>query len=75
MLRDAEYFKTRIGSLDGAKDTADDILNIIKEKPIPKAKAPAPPPPPPPTNGTDTEVKVETETVAEEEKGKEGEMA
>lgn len=45
MLRDAEYFKTRIGGLDGAGDTGDYIVNLVKEKNVPKPKAPAPPPP------------------------------
>ena len=42
MLRDAEYFKTRIGSLDGAGDTGDYIVNLVKEKSVPVAKAAAP---------------------------------
>jgi vacuolar protein sorting-associated protein 54 len=46
MLRDAEYFKTRIGGLDGAGDTGDYIVNLVKEKNVPKPKAPAPLPPP-----------------------------
>lgn len=43
MLRDAEHFKTRIGSLDGAGDAGDFIVNLVKEKNVPKAKAPSPP--------------------------------
>ena len=39
MLRDAEYFKTRIGGLDGAGDAANYIVNIVKEKSIPKPEA------------------------------------
>lgn len=34
MLRDAEYFQSRIGKLDGAKDPAEYIINIINQKPI-----------------------------------------
>jgi vacuolar protein sorting-associated protein 54 len=36
MLRDAEYFKTRIGGLDGAGDAGDYIVNVVKEKSIPR---------------------------------------
>jgi vacuolar protein sorting-associated protein 54 len=45
MLRDAEHFKTRIGGLDGAGDTGDFIVNLVKEKNVPKPKAPSPAPP------------------------------
>lgn len=34
MLRDAEFFHSRIGKLDGAKDLAEYIINIINQKPI-----------------------------------------
>jgi vacuolar protein sorting-associated protein 54 len=44
MLRDAEHFKTRIGGLDGAGDTGDFIVNLVKGKNVPKTKAPSPPP-------------------------------
>lgn len=44
MLRDAEYFKTRIGSLDGAGDAGDYLVNLVKGKSIPKPKANPPPP-------------------------------
>lgn len=37
MVRDVEYFKTRIGSLDGAGDTADYLLNAVKKKGAAKA--------------------------------------
>jgi vacuolar protein sorting-associated protein 54 len=78
MLRDAEYFKARIGGLEGAEDTVEHILNIVKEKPIPKAKAPAAPAPapapaedPPSTNGTapeaDLKATLDSEPVKEEE--------
>ena len=36
MLRDAEYFKTRIGSLDGANDASDYIIKVIKDKNVPR---------------------------------------
>ncbi|TAQ83861.1 hypothetical protein B7494_g7822 [Chlorociboria aeruginascens] len=38
MLRDAEYFNSRIGGLDGAGDAGDYIIKLVKEKPVPKAK-------------------------------------
>jgi vacuolar protein sorting-associated protein 54 len=78
MLRDAEYFKTKLGSLDGAGDTGDYIVNLVKGKPVPKPKAapePRPPEPKPPEmNGkssvdTDTPPpEVKGEKVAEEKK-------
>jgi len=40
MLTDAEYFKTRIGGLDGAGDVGDYVVNVVKGKSIPKSKAP-----------------------------------
>ena len=51
MLRDVEYFKTRIGGLDGAGDAGDYIVNLVKEKSVPVAKAAAPEPAPAATNG------------------------
>jgi vacuolar protein sorting-associated protein 54 len=36
MLRDAECLNSRIGGLDGAGDIGEYIVNIIKEKLIPK---------------------------------------
>jgi vacuolar protein sorting-associated protein 54 len=35
MLRDAEHFNSRIGSLDGAGDTGEFLINLVKEKTIP----------------------------------------
>ncbi|KAG0646473.1 Vacuolar sorting-associated chloroplastic [Hyphodiscus hymeniophilus] len=37
MIRDVEYFKTRIGGLDGAGDAGDYLVNLVKEKSVPKA--------------------------------------
>ena len=34
MLRDAEYFNSRIGALEGAGDTGEFLINLVKEKPI-----------------------------------------
>jgi vacuolar protein sorting-associated protein 54 len=36
MLRDAEHFNSRIGSIDGAGDTGEYIVNLVKEKSISK---------------------------------------
>jgi vacuolar protein sorting-associated protein 54 len=44
MLRDAEHFKTRIGDLDGAGDAGSYIVNLVKEKSVPKAAIPDPAP-------------------------------
>ena len=69
MLRDVEYFKTRIGGLDGAAETADFFVNLVKAKPVPKPKAPTPPPVEPleraETNGA-TEPIEETESTTED---------
>jgi vacuolar protein sorting-associated protein 54 len=35
MLRDAEHLNSRIGSLDGASDTGEFLIKLIKEKTIP----------------------------------------
>ncbi|TVY91964.1 hypothetical protein LAWI1_G003456 [Lachnellula willkommii] len=59
MLRDAEHFKARIGGLDGAGDTGDFVVNLVKEKnvpkTVPKTKVPSPPPvkEEPATNGNE----------------------
>lgn len=37
MLRDAEHFNSRIGNLDGAGDTGDFLIKLVKEKPITNA--------------------------------------
>lgn len=37
MLRDAEHFNSRIGNLDGAGDTGDFLIKLVKEKTIPNA--------------------------------------
>ena len=37
MLRDAEFFKARLGSLEGANDTGDFIVKLVKDKHVPKA--------------------------------------
>lgn len=44
MLRDAEYFKTRIGSLDGANDAGDYIIKIVHDKNVPRSSSTTPPP-------------------------------
>ena len=42
MLRDAEHFRTRLGSLEGANDTSDFIVKLVKDKHVPKAPIPSP---------------------------------
>jgi vacuolar protein sorting-associated protein 54 len=51
MLRDAEYFKARIGGLDGAGDAGDYIVNLVKEKSVPVATVAVSDPAPAATNG------------------------
>jgi vacuolar protein sorting-associated protein 54 len=45
MLRDAEHFRAKIGALDGANDTGDFIVKLVKEKYVPNASAPTLAPP------------------------------
>jgi vacuolar protein sorting-associated protein 54 len=72
MLRDAEYFKTRIGGLDGAGDAGDYIVNLVMEKSVPVAKAAAPEPVPAATNGKlSSESVSESKTEDEKPEGKE----
>jgi vacuolar protein sorting-associated protein 54 len=47
MLRDAEWFKTRIGGIDGAGDTGDYLINLVKEKNVPKSREEPKPEPTP----------------------------
>ena len=77
MLRDAEYFKTRIGGLDGAGDAGDYIINLVKKKSIPVAKAAASDPAPAAANGkTSSESTLGSKTEhAEKEKSNEKEGA
>lgn len=75
MLRDAEHLSSRIGSLDGAGDTGEFLINLIKEKTIPNAGSLAAAPA---TNGkTSSESKRSTGSKEEASKsdGKEGEKA
>jgi vacuolar protein sorting-associated protein 54 len=72
MLRDAEYFKSRIGGLDGAKDAGDYIVNIVKDKLVPIAKVTPQEPAPATTNGK-TSSESSTEPKAEEEKAEDKE--
>ncbi|CZT49537.1 related to VPS54-subunit of VP51-54 complex, required for protein sorting at the yeast late Golgi [Rhynchosporium secalis] len=55
MLRDAEHFGTKIGGLDGAGDTGEYLVNLIKAKNVPKAKVATPSPPPTPAKAADKE--------------------
>jgi vacuolar protein sorting-associated protein 54 len=59
MLRDVEYFQSRLGKIDGFEDAAEYLTNIIKSKEI---KSPPPPPPPsPPAPTEDAERKAAQE--------------
>lgn len=40
MLRDAEFFKSKVGGLDGAGDTGDYIVGLVKGKSVPKPRLP-----------------------------------
>lgn len=51
MLRDAEYFKTRVGGLDGAYDAGDHIIKVVQDKDVPRSSTS---PPPPTTSPPDT---------------------
>lgn len=44
MLRDLEFFKTKLQHIDGFGETADKLVEIIKSKQV---KSASPPPPPP----------------------------
>jgi vacuolar protein sorting-associated protein 54 len=44
MLRDAEHFKNKIGGLDGAGDAGNYIVNLVKEKSVPKPRPLTPAP-------------------------------
>ncbi len=39
MLRDAEYFKSKLGGLDGAGDAGDYIVGLVKGKSLPRPKS------------------------------------
>ncbi|PQE08253.1 hypothetical protein CJF31_00009510 [Rutstroemia sp. NJR-2017a BVV2] len=59
MLRDAEYFKTRIGALDDADDTGDYIIKIVNGKNVPrKSTSPPSPQPQPQPEQNQLEVKL-----------------
>jgi vacuolar protein sorting-associated protein 54 len=44
MIRDVEYFKTKIGGLDGAGDAGDYIVKLVKDKKVTKPRMATPPP-------------------------------
>jgi vacuolar protein sorting-associated protein 54 len=52
MLRDVEFFQSRLGKFDGFEDAGDHLLNIVKSKkitapePVPDPAPPAPAPAP-----------------------------
>lgn len=45
MLRDVEYFRSRLGKIDGFEDAGEYLVSIIRKKVV---MAPAPPPAPEP---------------------------
>ncbi|KAK4127633.1 Vps54-domain-containing protein [Parathielavia appendiculata] len=59
MLRDVEYFQSRLGKIDGFEDAGDHLLNIIKSKkivtpePVTATAPPAPAPAADPEEGED----------------------
>ena len=55
MIRDAEYFKLKIGSIEGTGDAGDYLITLIKDKNVPKPKA-APTPIPEPDRASVEEV-------------------
>lgn len=44
MIKDVEFFKTKIGSIDGAGDAGDYLVKLAQDKSVPKPKAAAPAP-------------------------------
>ncbi|KAH6666870.1 Vps54-like protein-domain-containing protein [Halenospora varia] len=68
MLRDAEHFKAKIGGLEGAGDAGDYLVNLVKNKSVPKPKAASPPPAA--ENGTtETNGKKSSESTTEMKEG------
>ena len=45
MLNDVEFLATRLGKLDGFRDTAEYLEKIIKAKDVRNEEPPPPPPP------------------------------
>ncbi|KAG7289068.1 hypothetical protein NEMBOFW57_005430 [Staphylotrichum longicolle] len=69
MLRDVEFFQSRLGKIDGFEDAGDYLLGVIKNKKIiapDPAPAPAPPPAPAPTPSPASDEKEDVKTPAEE---------
>ncbi|TGO11743.1 hypothetical protein BTUL_0103g00400 [Botrytis tulipae] len=58
MLRDAQYFKTRIGSLAGANDAGDYIIKVVQDKNVPRNSTS---PSPATTSPPDTQATAPTE--------------
>lgn len=61
MLQDVEYFKARLGKIDGLEDAGDHLVSVIK-------KMTAPPPPPVPEVAP--QLPPTTETTNQTEEGK-----
>ncbi|KAL2172542.1 hypothetical protein VTG60DRAFT_5296 [Thermothelomyces hinnuleus] len=66
MLQDVEYFKSRLGKIDGFEDAGDHLVSVIK-------KMTAPPPPPPPEPASQSPPATETPNGGEEGKKLAGE--
>lgn len=54
MVRDAEYFHAKLGSIEGADDTGNYIVQLVKGKQVPKVEPPAPSEKDASMNGTDS---------------------
>lgn len=66
MLRDVDFFQSRLGKIDGFEDAGDYLLGVIKNKKIiapepAPAPAPAPAPSPPPASDEKEDVKIPAE--------------
>lgn len=44
MLRDVEFFRSRISKLDGAADLGDHLVNVVNNKSVAEASKPSDPP-------------------------------
>lgn len=62
MLRDAEHFKSKIGGIDGAGDTGDFLIRLVKDKSVPAA-APTTSTPPPSDTGSTNGAKTSAEII------------
>lgn len=68
MLHDLEYFKTKLGHIDGCIDTSDYLIGIVKSKQVKSAS-----PPPSETKEDDKEEAVDVDKGNEADDGAEEE--